>query len=447
MGVFLQVAARNILLARRRTALLGGALAMVTMLLVLLLALSAGLSDTIVRSATTLSAGHVNVSGWHKLTSRDAAPIVMDAANIRKIVEAETPGLDYVISRHRGWAKVVSEATSLNSGLVGVNYAEEGRLISQLQLAPTEEYKEGGDDTVLGDFAAIAEPNTAIVFAGQARRLEVGVGDVLTVSTETSDGQSNTGEVRIVAVAKDMGMLSNWSIFVPTQTILDIYQLKPDTTGAIMVYLKDIDRASETMDAVRDIFIRHGFEVMEHNPVPFFMKFESVAGEDWTGQKLDLTIWSDEVSFLQWVVTAVDTISVVLITVLLIIIGVGIMNTMWIAVRERTGEVGTLRAIGMSRRRVLLMFLLEALLLGFFATLVGAGLGAAIGLGVDAAQIHMPGAAVQAILMTDVLHLKVALGDVLGAIVVFTVLTGLSALPPAMRAARLEPVTAIHHIG
>ncbi|MCB9727133.1 MAG: FtsX-like permease family protein [Deltaproteobacteria bacterium] len=435
------------MLARRRTALLGGALALVTMLLVLLLALSAGLSDTIVRSATTLSAGHVNVSGWHKLTSRDAAPIVMDAQKIRAIVEAETPGLDYTIVRHRGWAKVVSEATSLNAGLVGINYAEEGRLMAQLQLAPTSEYKDGGDDTKVGDFSEIARPGTAILFAGQARRLEVGVGDVLTLSTETSDGQSNTGEVRVVAVAKDMGMLSNWSIFVPTQTILDIYQLKPDTAGAIMVYLKDIDRASETMDTLRDVFMRHGYGVMDHNPVPFFMKFESVAGEDWTGQKIDLTIWSDEVSFLQWVVTAVDTISFVLITVLLIIIGVGIMNTMWIAVRERTGEVGTLRAIGMSRRRVLLMFLLEALLLGFFATVVGAGLGAAIGLAVDAAAIHVPVAAVQAILMTDVLHLQVQLTDVLAAIAVFTVVTALSALAPALRAARLEPVTAIHHIG
>ena len=40
---------------------------------------------------------------------------------------------------------------------------------------------------------------------------------------------------------------------------------------------------------------------------------------------------------------------------------IGIMNTMWIAIRERTREIGTLRAIGMQRRAVLWMFLLEAL--------------------------------------------------------------------------------------
>ena len=34
---------------------------------------------------------------------------------------------------------------------------------------------------------------------------------------------------------------------------------------------------------------------------------------------------------------------------LLVIIAVGIMNTLWIAIRERTREIGTLRAIGMQR--------------------------------------------------------------------------------------------------
>ena len=66
MGVFLQIALRNLLQARRRTVMLGGALVAVTMLFTLLLALSAGFTDTMVRNATTLSAGHINVSGFFK---------------------------------------------------------------------------------------------------------------------------------------------------------------------------------------------------------------------------------------------------------------------------------------------------------------------------------------------------------------------------------------------
>ena len=62
-----------------------------------------------------------------------------------------------------------------------------------------------------------------------------------------------------------------------------------------------------------------------------------------------------------------------LIVILIAIIIIGIMNTMWIAIRERTREIGTLRAIGMHRREVLWMFLLESLMLGLFATVVRRG--------------------------------------------------------------------------
>jgi putative ABC transport system permease protein len=130
-----------------------------------------------------------------------------------------------------------------------------------------------------------------------------------------------------------------------------------------------------------------------------------------------------------------------------VIIAIGIMNSMWISVRERTNEIGTLRAMGMSRRQVLGMFLLEAVLLGGVATTIGAALGAGVALGLDAAEIRVPIAAVQAILMSDTLHMVVEPLELALAVAVFTVVAGLSALWPALRAARLQPVTAIHHVG
>jgi len=120
---------------------------------------------------------------------------------------------------------------------------------------------------------------------------------------------------------------------------------------------------------------------------------------------------------------------------------------MWIGVRERTNEIGTLRAIGMSRGRVLVMFLLEALFLGAFSTAVGGLAGAILAIGLDAASITIPSAAVQAILMSDELHLVVEPSRVAVAVAAFTGLSALAALPPAFAASRLQPVTAIHHIG
>src|SRR4029078_6464199 len=126
----------------------------------------------------------------------------------------------------------------------------------------------------------------------------------------------------------------------------------------------DIRRIPEDMDLLRKAFESAGYLLMDRQAAPFWQKFESVNREDWTGQKLDLTTWEEEMSFFKWIITAIDGLMYVLITVLLIIISIGIMNSIWIAIRERTREIGTLRAIGMQRRRVLVMFLIEAFTLG-----------------------------------------------------------------------------------
>lgn len=445
--IFVQIALRNLIQARRRTFFLGLALASVTMLLMLLLALSQGLSDTMLRSASTLMTGHVNVSGWFKSKPTDAGPIVTNSAELRKLIEENVPGLDYVIDRSRGWGRIISDSSSLQAGLTGINVAEEGAFLSTIRLAKESEYLEGGRDEIVGDVKKLAEPNQALIFVGQAKRLDVRPGDMVTVTVETFQGARNTAEFTIAAVAKDVGFMSNWSFFASKASVLKLYNLSSDTTGAIQVYLKDHRRANEVMGHLRKVIAGAGYEQMEHDPQPFWMKFETVAGEDWTGQRIDLTIWSDEVSFLLWVLTAIDSISFLLIGILLVIIAIGIMNSMWIAVRERTAEIGTLRAIGMSRRRVLYMFLLEAVILGIFATTIGGFIGVGIAMGLDAAHIVIPVEAMQAILMSDVLHMVVEPKQLVGAVIVFSLVAGAAAFYPAFRASRMQPVTAIHHVG
>lgn len=447
MGVFVRIAVRNLLQARRRTFFLTLALGTVTMLLMFLLSLSQGLSDTMLRSAGTLMTGHVNVSGWYKSKPTDAGPIVTDSAKLRSLIEANVSGVDYVIDRSRGWARIISDTSSLQAGLTGIVVAEEGRFFDSIRLAPESEYVEGGSDRVSGDVRKLAEPNQALIFAAQAKRLGVVVGDVVTVTVETFQGARNTGEFTIAAVAKDVGFLSNWSFFASKDSINKLYGLSSSTTGAIQVYLDDYARANDVMGDIRKLVAANGYELMEHDPQPFWMKFETVAGEDWTGQRIDITIWSDEVAFLLWILTAIESVSLFLITILLVIIAVGIMNGMWMSVRERTAEVGTLRAIGMSQRRVLLMFMLEAVILGIGATLIGGIAGALIVTALDAAELRIPIEAVRTLLMSDVLHMIFRPRQLLGAVLAFSVVAALAALWPAFRASRMQPVTAIHHVG
>ena len=212
-----------------------------------------------------------------------------------------------------------------------------------------------------GKLEDLAKPGSLLIFASQAKKLKVKTGDSLVFSVLTPRGVNNTVDVRVVAVAEDMGLLSSWNVFVPIATLRQLYQMNDDSTGALLIYLKDMKRIPQDTEILRKALSAAGYSVMDAGVgKAFWMKLQEVSREEWTGQKLDLTTWEDEISFVSWTLKAIDGLSFLLTSVLLVIIAVGIMNTLWIAIRERTREIGTLRAIGMQRPRVMAMFVIEA---------------------------------------------------------------------------------------
>lgn len=73
-----------------------------------------------------------------------------------------------------------------------------------------------------------------------------------------------------------------------------------------------------------------------------------------------------------------DTLSMLLTAVACIVFivgGIGIMNVMFVSVRERTQEIGILKALGASKREILLEFLLEAVLISLIGGLLGLAVG------------------------------------------------------------------------
>ncbi len=443
--MLLIIAVRNLVKAGRRTLLLSVAIASVTLLLVLMMSLTQGIRTSVVRSATVLLSGHVNVAGFYKPTPSDVDPIVLDAPKLKKLVRDNTPGVTSVVDRTQGFARIISPTHTIQSLIMGVDIDEETAFKDVIQLAPESAYKDGGSETIKGDPSRLNEPDTILLFASQAKRLGVGVGDPLTIRAETFSGVANTADVTVVAIAQDVGLLSSFAVFVPKETLRGLYQLNDTTTGMIMAYIKDPDDARAALGKLRQALDKKGYKLLDHQPQPFFAKFEQVRGEDWTGQKLDLTTWQDQISFLDLIITAVNTVSFFIIAVLGVIIGVGMINTMLMSVRERTSEIGTMRAMGMSRGQILWLFMLEAMMLGLGAATTGGLVGAGIALGLNAAHIHIPVEAVQAILLSDTLHLAVAPTQLVGAIAAITGFSALAALWPSLRAARMQPVDAIRH--
>jgi putative ABC transport system permease protein len=429
------IALRSLFQHRRRTIFLVVAIAGVTGLMVLLSALSTGVSETMFRTVTTLSTGHINVGGFYKVTPNQCGPVVTEYQKVIDVVRKNVPELESLSHRGRGWAKIISDSGSTQAGLAGLDIDNEPAFRRGLTI-------------LSGRIEDLAQPNTMLVFESQVERLKVKVGDAVTLSAQTNRGVNNTVDCRIVAIAKDMGLLSKFGVYVPVDTIRTLYQLRPDTTGVIHVNLKPkyLPQATAIAARLRKTLDAAGYRVRDADPQPFWVKFQSVNREDWTGQKLDVTTWDEEFSFLTKTLMIIDGLKFVLLVILLAIVIIGIMNTMWIAIRERTREIGTLRAIGMQRWGVLRLFVLESFQLGVIGTCIGVLAGAGIALALNAAKIGLP-LTVQLFLMSDKLYLAVHLATLLQSALLITLVTTLAALYPAYRAARLRPVAAMSHFG
>ena len=430
------IAFRSLLQHKRRTLVLGAAVAFVTVVMLTLLGIAEGMNRTLIESSTTLMSGHVNVAGFYKVTAGQAAPVVTHYKKVAELIRKTVPELKFIAQRGRGWAKVISDGgTNKMFGLTGIDVKVETGLAAVLKI------KEG-------KLEALAKPGSILLFEDQARDLEVKVGDGLTIQAPTPRGVNNTLDVTVVAIAANMGMMSQFSSFINEQSLRQLYQLNDDTTGALMIYMptSDLQELKKTQDKLRDALLAAGYQVMDEDPRAFFFKFENVTREAWTGQKLDITNWRDEVNFVSWTVDLMNAMAFFLAFVFLSVVGIGIMIVMWISIRERTREIGTLRAIGMQRGRVLRMFLAEGFLLGVFSTTAGAVVGLMLSLAINQADITLP-PGFQFILMSDHLFIVPTVAWTLVAIVFITaVITGIS-LIPSFIAARLRPVTAMQHVG
>lgn len=430
-----QIAFRSLTQHGRRTLFLGAAIGAVTALLVLLTALATGARETMLHTATTLLTGHLNIGGFFKVTAGQSAPVVTDYKKAMEVARQALPEMAFAVQRGRGWAKAISETGSMQVGIGGIDIRDEPAFKQVLRI-------------LSGNIDDLEQPGTILIFDNQAEKLDVKIGDAITVSAPTTRGANNTIDLRVVAIAKGIGLLSSWNVYIPSQSLRSLYQLNPNATGAIHVHLKPefTEDLAPVAARLRTALEAAGLRVMQADARAFWMKFETVNREDWTGQKIDVTTWEDELSMMTKLLDALKVITGLLIAVLLSIVVIGIMNTMWIAIRERTREIGTLRAIGMQRTGVMWLFMLESLLLGLIGTVIGALFGVAVAIGLNALHIPVPISA-QFILMSDHLNLIVHARDVVVGVVIITAITGFAALFPALRAARLRPVTAMQHFG
>ncbi|MGH2417300.1 MAG: ABC transporter permease [Candidatus Limnocylindria bacterium] len=112
--------------------------------------------------------------------------------------------------------------------------------------------------------------------------------------------------------------------------------------------------------------------------------------------------------------------------------GLSVINTMVMTVSERVREIGVKKAVGAPTSAILREFLIEATLLGAIGGVIGLGFGALL---VVVLNAQTAGSGTSVFLLTPMLLLR--------SFVFATVLGALAGIYPALRAARLDPVTAL----
>jgi len=139
----------------------------------------------------------------------------------------------------------------------------------------------------------------------------------------------------------------------------------------------------------------------------------------------------------QNIFSVVQGVLVGIAAISLLVGGIGIMNTMYTSVLERTKEIGTMKAIGAKNSHILLLFLFESGLLG----LIGGGIGVIIGIGLAKGAEYMASVYIGGSFLKASMNPLIIFGALLFAIIVGT----LSGIAPAYQASKLKPAKALRY--
>jgi len=135
-------------------------------------------------------------------------------------------------------------------------------------------------------------------------------------------------------------------------------------------------------------------------------------------------------------VTGLLTILLGAIASISLLVGsIGIMNIMLVSVTERTREIGIRKSVGAKRRDILLQFLLEAAMLSFTGGAIGI-IGGWVVSWLISTFSEAAGITINALVSADIVLLAISVSVFIGLV---------SGIYPAMRAARLNPIDALHY--
>jgi len=399
-----QLAIRNIWRNRRRTLLTLSAMVISSALLILCLGVFSGMLQDMLASATEQYFGHLVISAEGYQDNRDMFANFSAGTDLKALEDKQVKGFS---PRLRSFGLLSHQDSSSPVELLGV-LPERERQVTSLQ-----------DQLTAGSYLPASDEDGALIGAGLARRLAVEPGDQLVFVTQAADGSIGNDLLRVRGVFStgDQGH-DNGLVLVPLAWLQQVLVL-PETLHEISLSIEQPLQAAELAKILRP-------------QLP---------------ANLELLDWGEMLPEMREVVASYDVSRMIIVIILYIATGLGILNTFFMSVMERTREFGVLMAVGMRPGQVRLMVLLETLAMGGIALVVGVSLGVLLSLymahvGIDLSDSLTPITYAGGTILPR-LHAVLEMANILVPAVVLLLVCLVAGFLPANRAARMQPVVAI----
>lgn len=258
-------------------------------------------------------------------------------------------------------------------------------------------------------------PTGIAVTSGMAENLGLKIDDDVILMAASIAGQMNAVDATVLQIADTASeALNNRYVFMPLALAQSLY----DTEGVSCV--RFLLKGNADTDAVV-ASLRERFPESEWEVIPWY-----------------------EVSKLYLRTKRMfDIIFGLVFAIIATIVTMSVLNTIGMAVVERTREIGTLRALGLKRPGVILLFGIESALLGIIGASVGLVLTLAFAFAVGAAEpTWEPPVTAREI----VWEIRILPATLLATFLLLVLFTALAAIAPARRAARQGIVDSLGHV-
>ena len=294
-----------------------------------------------------------------------------------------------------------------------------------------------------GDSARAFGYQGVVIAYAFAKRYAAGIGDTIRFSWKGKyDTAGSQTKLAVTAIADSGAKIPANSVLVNEKDFYHAYYdpLPAAVAAGIMKTMPDSTHPLWAALAPNFMLMKRCATTMEYSK-----QSQEMMRSKFKGIMVSVQSMYETASAILKVEAALNLITLVACLVLFFIILIGVINTLRMTIRERTREIGTVRAIGMQKKDVLNMFILETALLALFASVAGTVMAFGAMWGLASFTINAGDNPMGMLLVRGHLFFAPTAAAVIGYNALIVAIAVATAFFPARRASKLTAANAMRH--